>query len=173
MRHVLLVTAAALTVSACNQDSVSLTNATPEQVAKATQNESLKMKAGQWETTVEMLETEMPGVPKEVAAAMRKSAVQTHSYCVTPEEADKPGSGLFTGDSKSKCTVEKFTLAGGKIDQTIACAGADGKPAMRMTTSGSYSADTVTATADMDMGGVMRMKAKISSRRTGECKSKS
>lgn len=171
MRTILLLATATIALAGCNKKSVSLDNATPEEVAKATKDAGLSIKPGQWETSIEVLEVEAPGLPKEAIGMMKSNASQTHSYCITPEEAANPSGGLFTDDTKNtKCKVEHFAMSGGRVDQTIVCPGPGGKNGMRMTTSGTYSAESMTGTADMDMGDTMKMKAKLTSKRVGECK---
>lgn len=173
MRTILLLAASGLALAAC-KPSVSLTNASPEEVAKVAKENGVGLTPGQWETTVEIVEAEMPGLPKATADQLknRPDRINKHSYCVTPEEAANPGSGLFTGgdSAKSKCKVDKFTMSGGHIEQTISCPDPDGKPGMTMSTSGTYTADSMTGTANMEMGGFMKMKVNLSSKRVGECK---
>lgn len=172
MRHILLVATAAIALTACNQ-GVSLTNATPEEAAKAMKEEGITgLTPGEWETRVEVLEAEMPGMPKGAADQITKanSEMKTHSYCITPEEASKPGGGFLTGDSKDKCTIEKLEMSGGRIEQVVSCGDAGGKPSMRMSTSGTYTATSMQGTAEMDMAGFMKMKVRLNSRRVGECK---
>lgn len=172
MRQVFLVTAAAISLAACNQGSVSLTNATSEEAAEAMKDQGVTgFSPGEWETKVEVLEAEMPGMPKAAADKLAKSneEMRTHRYCMTPEEASNPGGGFLTGDSKSKCNIEKLDMNGGKIEQTVSCGDANGKPTMRMTTSGTYTATSMDGTAEMDMAGFMKMKVKLQSRRVGEC----
>jgi len=174
MRTVLLLAVSGLALAGCDK-SVSLTNATPEEVAQAAKENGVGLTPGQWETTVEIVEAEMPGLPKTTADQLknRPDRINKHSYCVTPEEAANPGSGLFAGGEdakKSKCKVDKFSMSGGHIEQTISCPDPNGKPAMTMTTSGTYTADSMTGTANMDMGGFMKMKVNLSSKRVGDCK---
>lgn len=173
MRTVLLVTAASLALAACNQGSVSLTNATPEEAAKAMKAEGITgLSPGEWETKVEVLSAEMPGMPKVAADKLTKAntEMRTHSYCITPEEASSPGGGFLTGDTKDKCNIEKLEMGGGRIEQVVTCGDAAGKPTMRMSTSGTYTATSMEGTAEMDMAGFMKMKVKLNSRRVGECK---
>ncbi len=177
MRNILLVSAAAVALAGCNQNSVSLTNASPEEVAKAAKDSGISFTPGEWETTVEIVEAEIPGMPKGAAdQMMQKGAAKTqkHSYCMSAEEASHPGAGLLTGEDqkKSKCTIEKFSMSGGHIEQTVSCPDPDGKVAMRMVTTGNYTPTSMNGTASMDMDGFMKMKirANISSRRVGECK---
>lgn len=172
MRHILFVTAAGLALAACNQ-GVSLTNATPEEAAKAVKDKGITgLSPGEWETSVQVLEAEMPGMPKVAADKLTKAnaEMRKHSYCITPEEASKPGGGFLTGDTKSQCTIEKLEMGGGRIEQIVSCPDPDGKPGMRMSTSGTYTSTSMDGTAQMEMGGFMKMKVKLSSRRVGECK---
>jgi hypothetical protein len=175
MRTILFVTAAALALTGCNQ-GVSLTNATPEEAAKAMKDQGITgLAAGEWETTIQVLEAEMPGLPKASAEKLSKASAEMrkHSYCITPEEAAKPGGSFLTGDKSSKCNVEKLEMNGGRIEQIVSCPDPDGKPGMRMSTSGTYTSTTMDGTAQMEMGGFMKMKVKLSSRRVGECKAES
>jgi len=173
MRTILLLAASGLVIAGC-KPSVSLTNASPEEVAKAAKENGIGMNPGQWETTVEIVEAEMPGLPKASGDALKNqpNRVNKHSYCITPEEAAHPGSGLFAGgeDAKGKCKVEKFSMSGGHIEQTISCADPNGKPGMTMSTTGTYTGDSMTGTANMEMGGFMKMKVNLTSKRVGECK---
>ena len=88
---------------------------------------------------------------------------------MTEAEAKKPG-GIFADDS-GKCTYAKFEMAGGKVDITMSCPGAAGS--MTVHVAGTFGADAVTATSEMRSDGQfpMKMKANVSSRRTGECTS--
>ncbi|MCW3846161.1 DUF3617 domain-containing protein [Sphingomonas sp. LB-2] len=175
MRITLLI-AAALPLAACNQASVTLTNASPEEVAKAASDSGIHFNPGKWETTIEVTDAqlpEMPNMPKGMGDLMlaRMKEPQKHSYCMSAEEAAKPGGNFLTGDARSKCTVEKFSMNGGHIEQTVSCPDRNGKEGMRMVTSGTYTGDSMTGTADMQMGGPapMKIKANISSRRIGDC----
>lgn len=170
-----LVTIAAITLAGCGGPDVSLKNASPEQATEALAKERVQgLSPGEWETKVELIEADIPGMPKGAGEMMAKQAAAQPParYCITPEEAAKPGGNLFTGSGKGDCTVEKLTMSGGRIDQVVSCANPDGKPGMRMTTSGTYSAASVDGTAEMDMIGVMKMKVKLASRRVGECPAK-
>lgn len=174
MNRMMIAPLAMLALAGCNQGNVTLTNASPEEVAKAVKDAGgTTMKPGNWETTVEIVEASIAGMPEMKGDMLknRPDRIQKHQYCMTPEEAANPGGGLFTGDTKHECKVEKFTMRGGNIQQTISCPGPDGKPGMVMSTSGTYTADTMKGTADMEMAGVgMKMKVNLTSQRTGACK---
>ncbi|MES2445296.1 MAG: DUF3617 domain-containing protein [Pseudomonadota bacterium] len=176
MIRLMLVPIGCLALAACNQGSVSLTNASTEEVAKAVKDAGgITFKAGEWETDVEVLEVEIPGMPAAMAEKMKNSPerFKKHKYCMTAEEAQQGGGGLFTGDEKSKCKVDKFVMNGGHIEQTVSCPDPSGKVGMTMSTSGTYTAESMKGTATMDMSAMgMKMKANISSKRVGDCPAK-
>jgi hypothetical protein len=175
MTRIAIPMLAALALAACNQEpSVSITNATPEEAAKqvAAAGVVSTIKPGQWETKAELTEIEMPGMTPEMKAAGLKKAKEkptVHSYCVDEEEAKKPGAGLFTGEDNRSCTYRKLEMSGGKMDMTLACPGQGGT--MTMSVAGTFTPETVTAVTEMKSEGqlAMRMKANVTSRRTGDC----
>lgn len=165
---------------AAETGEVELTNASPGEVAKQAQaSGAMRLNPGQWETTVEVVDSEVPGMPKggphSQALGMMREARTTVSNCVTPQEAENPESSVFTG-SNGQCRYERFSMAGGRIEGTLSCRGQDGGGDMRMTTAGTFS-DTAFAldnAMETRMGGVegavMKMKAKVSGKRIGDCK---
>lgn len=178
MRQMLLIAAVAIPLAACNQGpSVSLTNASPEEVAKQTAaagGPRTAFSPGLWETKVELLDMDMPGMegmPKGFADKL-KSEMKAHvtSRCMTPKEAQQPSSDVFTGNQKSNCTFSNYTMAGGKIDATMVCREKSGDMTMHMT--GSFGADSFTIdqeTTATGPKGKMHSKARVSARRVGDC----
>jgi hypothetical protein len=139
-----------------------------------------KLQPGQWESQTRILSVEVPGAPKEVAAALSKSVsakVNTLSDCLTPEEAERPAADMFAGNrGTGECRYEKFSMTGGKMDSTMVCKNPAQPGEVRMTMAGDY---TPTGFAlDMTMlmpagsmpgGQGMTMRARTEGRRTGEC----
>jgi hypothetical protein len=165
-----------LTLAACGGPSVSLTNATPEEVAKAAEANGLKptMRAGMWETTVEITEYDIAGMPAEMKAAALAKAKEDgkkkpSKYCLSEEESKKPG-GMFTGAEESTCTYSKFEMSGGKIDMVMVCPGPGGQN-MTMSVNGTFNGDSATAVTSVKSTGQfgMNMKANTVSKRTGDC----
>ncbi|WP_066480430.1 MULTISPECIES: DUF3617 domain-containing protein [unclassified Sphingomonas] len=162
---------------AAETGEVDLTNAAPGEVAKqAKASGAMRLNPGEWETTVEVVDIDIPGMPKggphsDVMKVMRE-AKTTVTNCVTPEEAENPESGVFTG-SNGQCRYERFRMGGGRIDGTLACRGKDGGGDMRMSVNGTFS-DTAFAldnAMETRMGdSVMKMRAKVSGKRIGACK---
>ena len=97
-----------------------------------------------------------------------------NSYCITPEEAEEPGSDMFAGTKKGECKYDSFKMGGGKLDAVMSCASPGGE--MHATMTGTYSATSYDMTMAMDMnnsqmpGGGMKMKVRTTGERTGECK---
>ena len=177
MKRFAIPALAVLALAACNQEpGVSLTNASPEEVARQAKAAGVaaQLEPGQWETRVDITEFDMAGMTPEMKAdslAKAKQAQNTHSYCVTPEEAARPGAAMFTGETDSKCTYRKFEMAGGRIDLLMACPGQGGAGEMTMAVRGSFTPEGMTAATEMRSSGqlAMVMKANVTSRRTGEC----
>jgi hypothetical protein len=175
MRKLVLMVSLGAALAGCkSQPDVSLTNASPEEVAAKAKAAGIssQLQPGEWETKVALVDIDVPGINPAMKAEMLKRARETkvHSYCVTEEEAKRPG-GIFAGEDDSKCTYSKFEMGGGKLDMTMVCPGEGGS--MTMHVAGTFGADAVTATSEMQGAGKfpMRMKANVSSRRTGDCKS--
>ena len=172
MRGLMLITGLGLALAGCNSEpSVSMTNASPEEVAAKAKAAGVvsRIRPGQWETKVDLVDLDMPGINPAMKAEMLKRSKETkvHSYCVTEEESKKPG-GIFADDS-GKCTYDKFDMNGGKVDITMSCPGNGGSATMHV--AGTFTPDAVAATSEMVTAGQfpMKMKANVASRRTGEC----
>lgn len=162
---------------AADSGEVELANASPSEIAKqAKASGAMRLNPGEWETTVEVVDIEVPGMPKggphSQALGMMREAKTTVTNCVTQEEAENPESGVFTG-SNGQCRYERFSMASGRIEGTLNCLGQDGGGTMRMTTAGTFS-DTAFAldnAMETRLGeSVMKMKAKVSGKRIGDCK---
>jgi hypothetical protein len=164
--------------SAAKTGEVSLTNASPAEVAQQAQAAgTAHFTPGEWETTVEVTEMELPGMPARVQEQMKKSMMSTSKMvksCMTPEQAAKPQAGVLTGKTDSRCTYKNFTMAGGRIDAAMVCTGEQGAQ-MTQTIAGTYTETSFALASSVDAtggpGGGMKMKARTSGRRIGECRS--
>jgi hypothetical protein len=72
---------------------------------------------GEWETAVE---AKISGLPPQVAKMMAGHKV-VGRHCVTPEEAARPKSDMFSGSKHKGCTGEQMSLAGGRIHAVSEC----------------------------------------------------
>ena len=178
MRTVLLLAVSGLALAAC-KPSVSLTNASPEEVAeaaKASGAEAIQLRPGQWETKVEMVDLQLPdmkGMPAQVAERMRAEMSKPHSVssCMTEEDVKNHGTKMF-GDAGNKCKYDKYEMSGGHVDAVMSCPSERGATKLHMT--GTFAADSFEVQQEMDMdlgvGGTTHTKARVTGKRVGECK---
>ena len=177
-RRYMVVGAAALALlGGCGKsDEVTLTNASPrEVVAKVGTAEAMKLEPGQWETKVTVSDITMPdmpaGVGDQVKSAMKGAANTTVTSCITPEEAAHPQGKVF-GGGEGQCRYKHFTMAGGRIDAEMECAGGD-RGGVMLKTTGTIAPTSFTVDNAMEMTGEgtpkMSMKAKVAGRRIGAC----
>ena len=183
MKHAaVLIFGTALLASCSSEPEVDLKNASVEEVAaevgKAGATEQY-IRAGQWQTKVTVEDIVIPGMPASMQAQMKDAFTQrqnvTVDYCVTPEEARRPGGKFFTGKESKDCRYDSFTMSGGKVDAVMRCKG-DGAGSMTMKMAGTYTPDSSTTRSEMvvDGGseGNMTIKAVTEARRVGECDAK-
>lgn len=172
---------AALVLTACgggSADDVDVTNASVAEVqarARAA-TASMRFQPGEWQTTSEVLEVEVPGVPPELAAQMRERmlARTSVSSCLTPEQAERPGADLFAGQ-QGNCRFDRFTMTDGRIDSAMTCAGGDsGAPPARILMTGTFDATHFAMENRIEAigapGGTMKMRSRVTGRRTGPCR---
>jgi Protein of unknown function (DUF3617) len=169
-------------LAGCNSGtSVSATNASVAEVAEKAK-QAIKLEAGEWSSKTEVLELDMPGMKdprmaEAMKSAMKQSASQTVTYCVTPEEAANPSAKMFGGKDNGECRFDNFVMAGGKMDSKMTCKPKTGNGSMTMVMNGTYAPTKYDATVSMSIsggpmpgGGAMTMKAKTVATRTGVCK---
>lgn len=138
-----------------------------------------KPQPGQYRTTTEILEFNIPGAPDEVkqriqaqmggVAEMSKPTLT----CLTPEQAAQNGAEQMAKNmAEGNCTVARFDVSGGSISSEMQCTDARGGVS-HVTLDGQMTAtsSTMTMTNEMDMPGMgkMQIKARVSSERVGDC----
>ena len=182
MRTLLLLSGCVF-VAGCNSEpEVSVKNATVGEVAREVADASggeVLLQPGQWQTKVTIEDISIPNVPPAAAAQMKSFFAEqrntTVNYCLTEEEAKRPGGKFFTGEETKNCRYDHFKMSGGKVDAVMRCDG-NGASTMKMTTRGTYTGDSSTTRSDMEItggrDGSMRIKAVTEARRTGECEKK-
>ena len=181
MKHLAIILPAVAMLAACNsKPTVHAENASVADVAEATKD-AVKLEPGKWETTVAILSMEGPGIPPEMATAMKqKMAAQKVESCLTPEQAEKPPQDML-GAAKS-CTYEKFEMGGGKMSGTLVCKGTPGMPTgeMRASMSGKFASTSYDVTSETVMnapatpgsaatGGKIVTKTQVTGKRIGAC----
>jgi hypothetical protein len=165
------------TEQAARTCEVSLRNASIAEVAEQTAatGEAMRFQPGEWETKVEVVNAEIPGVPPAMAEQMRKAMTINTSVtdCMTPEQAERPSEGLFARD-QGECRFDRYDMRGGRIDGAMTCTSA-GEGTARITMQGSYTPTSfeMRNTVDASRGGgqAMKMESRVTGRRLGECRS--
>ncbi len=170
---------AALALAGCGEKAAQ-TKTADEVIAEAGELE--QPQPGQYETKVELLAFEVPGLPPQQAEKMKSMmgnvGGQSSSYCLTPEEAKKGFEEsvrkMSQGQGGLDCKFVEFDVDGGKLAAEMTCDNPQGVKST-MTVDGAATSDSTSMTMDirqkaaMIPGGEMRMKMKMDSRRTGDC----
>ena len=182
MKYAALIIACALPLAACNKSpQVNEKNASVADVANAVSKSGIAgesfIRAGQWQVKGTLEEMNVPGMPPQAQAEMKRvmGQVQNNSfeYCVTPEEAKHPGGKMFTGKDNGNCRYDHFKMGDGKFDAAMRCEGSTRAQVMTMAMNGTYSPDAYTSHVSMDVQGgpqgSMTMKMRSEAKRIGEC----
>lgn len=174
----------AILLAGCGKspDDIEMKNASVADVQKAAAKVET-ITPGQWEVTTEITDVRLPGVagtdPKiaEAMTQQMKGRSQTQTSCVTPDQARGPSSALIGGDTNGACSFETFSLLRGRLNAVMTCR-KDGEPGqMVIATNGTYAGDTielesvmrVEQTLNQPKEQAMRLAAKVTGRRTGDC----
>lgn len=179
MIRLILIAACTGALAGCNKaPEVHEKNATVEEVANAVARsgvaDDLYLKAGAWQVTSTLEEMGIPGLSpeaqKEMKQIMGSRGNANYRFCLTPEQAKRPGGKFFNRQADKNCRYDHFKMGKGKIDAVMRCAAPEG--AMTMTIAGDYSADSYSTQVSMAMGareGSMTMKMRSEAHRVGEC----
>ena len=179
MKYAVAVAACAALVSCNKGPEVHEKNASVEQVANAVSSSGVAsdvfLHAGEWKVSGTLEELNIPNMPPEAQSQMKQAMGQhgnmTYQYCLTPEQAKKPGGKFFNRQASKNCRYDHFTMGGGKIDALMRCAAPEGS--MEMTIAGTYGADNYSTQVAMNMvggrEGGMSMKMRSQAQRVGEC----
>jgi hypothetical protein len=170
--------AAALPLAACsNEPEVDVENASVGEVAREVADASGSasfIRAGKWESRVNLESIDAPGMPDSVKQAMQNAMGKdtVHTSCLTPEQVKKPKEDFFAGADKS-CRYDHFRMGDGAIDAKMRCS-AEGM-SQEMAMAGTYSPDsysmrmTTKASGGGGPSANMSMTMKVDAKRIGEC----
>ncbi|WP_176484589.1 DUF3617 domain-containing protein [Sphingomonas spermidinifaciens] len=164
--------------SAARTGEIDVSNASVEEVAAQTKAAGAQMRfdPGQWRTTIEVIEAEVPGLPPQMAEVMKKQMLQksTVSSCMTPEQAANPNEDLFAGKS-GNCRFDRFTMKDGKVDAAMTCAGdGSGAGAAKILMTGTFDKTRFEMENRIEATGAgarqaMKMRSRVTGERTGDC----
>lgn len=166
----LLLAACGSSESEADQGAISM-----EEVAEAAKDMPSPV-AGQYESTVELLAIDVPGMPEDAKAQMKAAAAQSlsqgNSFCLTEEEAAKGAEQMVQNMADSTCSFERFDVSGSSIDAKMSCSGEggmQGRVALKGTMSSTDSSMTMDMTQAGPNGQEMTMTMKVDSKRVGDC----
>jgi hypothetical protein len=184
MKPSIVLIACALPLAACNKGpEVHARNASVEDVAKQVRASGVGtdsfLHAGQWRATSSLEEMNIPGMSAQAQAQMKtalgKAQNTSFDYCLSEEEAKKPGGKMFTGKDNKNCRYESFNMSAGKLDAVMHCQ-ADNGGSMTLKVNGTYSPDSYESRAELktegDRQGGMTMKMRTEAHRIGQCTGK-
>jgi uncharacterized protein DUF3617 len=140
---------------------------------------AVSLQPGMWETTVQFTSIDLPGASPQELAAMRAmmGRPQTHSQCMTPEQAANPTQRMMNPPGNGNaCRFSESVFAGGTIRVHGSCQ-APGRGTSVTGMEGTYTATTIQATISNEIQGMpgptgpqsARMSGTLSARRTGDC----
>lgn len=138
--------------------------------ANSSPSAGVQLQPGEWEMTQHTLDISAPGMPAGAADMMKPGPVSVKT-CITPEQAQKPGAELFSGETDSSCKQEGFKAAGGEVSGTVTCSGdGGGKTVMKM--DGDFSPTQFDIHMEMVVeaqGTQMTTKMRSTGKRIGDC----
>lgn len=132
----------------------------------------LKPEPGQYETTMNLVEVNIPGAPPQVAQMMGQAMNRTGEFCLTPEQAERGFEDTIKEGQSEACTIETFTIEGNQVDMAMSC-NQGGMGQMAVTMSGEVGATQSDLTMKMNgsipqMGDV-EMELSFQQKRIGDC----
>lgn len=133
-----------------------------------------ELAAGEWTTNLEV--TRVTVTDGDVSAL--KLAVGDKAEiksCVGPGEGKRPPATLLVGEAAGECTYESIYLSRGRLNAGLQCRKEGLSGRVMPTVSGTYTADSVDATATittvLSTPGDSDIEAKVTAKRTGDCSS--
>ena len=167
---------AVLSLGACNKaaDPGGTGSSDPAANAKAAAAASeVHFQPGLYQSTVEIKQMDMPGMPPAVVAAMKGRMFEKPlTYCLTPEDAAKGADAMKQRMGKGQCQFDRFNAAGGIIDSSMTCQLGD-KGTMHAVAHGTYTdtGSVAASTMDMTMGGAgkIHIEQVTTTTRVGDC----
>lgn len=137
-----------------------------EKMRDAVEEGSL-MAPGEYETRVEIVDVEMPGLPDEFAEQVRAAMGKPFRGCLTEADLDRPDESFFAGEN-SDCSYDKFDMTDGRVNASMRCV-AEGST-QRMTMVGQYREDGYDMKVEMTSDDPQsRMSWNINAQRVGNC----
>lgn len=130
--------------------------------------QTIGLKPGQYEATVEMLELDIPGMPAGMAKEMAKrTSAPKVTYCVTAKDAAQSVKDMIGKAQTGTCEFKKYDISGGRISTEMACKNPTGS-AGTIKTEGTITSEGMETTGEIDFP-EMKAKTRSTFRRVGDC----
>jgi Protein of unknown function (DUF3617) len=170
-----------LALGACSQQSddaqsQAQAQASASAAAKAAA-QAMRPEPGKYRITTKFTKVSMPGLPPAVAAnagKMFSDTGQSTEFCLTPEQASLGYEEMTKRAAQGKCTYERFSAAGGRLDAAMTCEMGKGMTT-KSQVSGTFSpiGSNMTMVSDATVpglpGGGMHMEGNVVTERLGDC----
>lgn len=168
----------ALLISGCSDNGQTPTKTDGNMTASAVASEAsrLRFQAGLWETTTEITNIAVQGVPPEQLKAATGTPTTTRS-CMSAADAAKPGADFLSGTKDGNCAYQRFSMAYNRIDAAMTCAPAQVPGKVALTLAGTFTPVSFLQTMDMRVdlpvtSQDMTMTARVAAKRIGPCNPK-
>jgi Protein of unknown function (DUF3617) len=178
MRNYIILAAAAMAISGCSGGDADANGdgkiSGAELKTEMASGGAMKMKAGQWETTIAFSSVDAKGLPAgakdQMMAAMGKGV--TVKSCLTQEQVDKPGADFFGSPEGSNCEFQQLDRSGNNMKVEMTCK-PNGATVLASKMNGTFSETSYSMTMEQKVSGTpmgdMTMKGKIDGKRLGDC----
>ncbi|RKF21795.1 DUF3617 domain-containing protein [Altericroceibacterium spongiae] len=142
-------------------------------------NGMIRQTPGQYQTSVELLDFDIPGLSEERAGQLKdmfaKSVADGNTYCLTQEDADKGPEAMLQQLAEADCTFKSLDVNGAKVDADMTCKGAGGADG-NFKLNGTMEKESSEMLMEINQSipnlpgeGKAVMKMKMNSKRVGEC----
>jgi hypothetical protein len=161
-------------LAGCNREpEVEVTNASPDEVAKAVKESGIAdelQQPGKWVVRASLVDVKAPGMPPEQLAMMKNMMAKAEPVerCVTAEDLKE--ATAFLDKNPTGCTFSHYRLGGGKLDGEARCK--MGEMSQHMVMKGTYTKDTTETTMTNEITGgpqAMTMTMNVKAQRLGPC----
>jgi len=135
-----------------------------------TVDEDMKPRPGKYESRVELISMDIPGVPANMMGMMKGAIERSVTICLTPEEVEEGYKDALRKSQEGECKYDSFSATGGKIEAEMVCATDNGPMTLTMEGTGTPTTSNVMMMMQGDMGaGPGSMSMRVRQKRIGDC----
>lgn len=139
-------------------------------VIAQTLDEDMKPTPGQYESQIELLSMDIPGMPANMMGMMKGMFETKTKICITAEEVEEGWKDALRKSQDGECKYESFSASGGQMDAVMVCDTENGKMTMEMSGTGTSTTSDVTMKMSGNMGtGPGSMSMRVKQKRLGDC----